>query len=86
MPILALVALVLRWQSRKSFSLATAVSEQNLRLGDQISEVLGGILRIKMRGQEAKAEELLSTTAERIFRGCSTWSACAWRWRFPPTR
>ncbi|MCF8097609.1 MAG: ABC transporter ATP-binding protein/permease, partial [Desulfarculaceae bacterium] len=68
-PILASVALVLRWQSKKSVSLTNAVSEQNLRLGDQASEVLGGILRIKMRGQETQAEELLSSTADRIFHG-----------------
>ncbi|MCB2189970.1 MAG: ABC transporter ATP-binding protein/permease [Deltaproteobacteria bacterium] len=68
-PILAAVALVLRWQSKKSVSLANAVSEQNLRLGDQASEVLGGILRIKMRGQEEHAEQLLSSTANRIFHG-----------------
>ncbi|MBU4566150.1 MAG: ABC transporter ATP-binding protein/permease [Desulfarculus sp.] len=68
-PILTMVALVLRWQSKKSVALTTAVSEQNLRLGDQASEVLGGILRIKMRSQETQAEELLSSTADRIFHG-----------------
>lgn len=68
-PILASVALVLRWQSKQSSSLTMAVSEQNLRLGDQVSEVLGGMLRIKMRNQEAQAEQLLSATVERIFRG-----------------
>jgi len=68
-PILASVALVLRWQGRRSASLATAVSEQNLRLGDQASEVLGGILRIKMRNQEDRAAQMLSVTVERIFAG-----------------
>lgn len=68
-PILALVALVLRWQSKKSASLTLAVSEQNLRLGDQAQELLGGMARIKMRNQESQAELLLATTVGRIFQG-----------------
>ncbi len=68
-PIFIALGFTLRWQSKRSATLTSAVSSMNLRLGDQASEVLGGILRIKMRNQEAKAEELLSVTADHIFHG-----------------
>ncbi|MCB2228216.1 MAG: ABC transporter ATP-binding protein/permease [Desulfarculaceae bacterium] len=68
-PILGLVALVMRWQSKKARALTEAVSEQNLRLGDQAAELLGGMARIKMRNQEAETERRLSETVGRIFQG-----------------
>ena len=68
-PILGTVGLVLHWQRRKSADLTQAVSKYNLRLGDQTSEFLGGITRIKMRGQQERTSGELFGTIERIFKG-----------------
>ena len=42
-PIFIALGFTLRWQSKRSATLTSAVSSMNLRLGDQASEVLGGI-------------------------------------------
>ncbi|KIX15438.1 ABC transporter ATP-binding protein [Dethiosulfatarculus sandiegensis] len=68
-PVLALVGLLLNWQRKKSRNLTYSVSQQNMSLGNQVSETLRGITRIKMRGQQNATGKKLSETIERIFTG-----------------
>ena len=66
LPIFLIVAFVFRYQGDTATSLSTAVSEKNTRFGEQISDYLNGIIRIKMRAQEAKTTSILDARIQQI--------------------
>ncbi|EGV19377.1 ABC transporter ATP-binding protein [Thiocapsa marina] len=67
-PVFALTGLLLRHHGRKADRTSRRLSEQNTALGEQLSDGIFGIERIKLRAREAEAIAELTGVTDRIAR------------------
>ncbi|MBT4521871.1 MAG: ABC transporter ATP-binding protein [Halieaceae bacterium] len=66
LPIFTIIALMFKYQRRLTSVLSAGISQQNQLLASQISDGLGGIQRVKMRGWEERVVARLFATVDRV--------------------